>query len=494
MTKTIAFYITGVFIVGFLFFIKGLIFLDPDFGWHLGMGRYILEHGIPKTDPFSYTMPSYPFVDHEWLTNIGIAWLYPKVSMWGLSIISSILILAAFLIPLPKGINKWSVIPLILSLAALIPFIGVRPQVETWFLLAVLIKTCFEEKLWHKFKFFLPLLFIIWVNLHGGFASGIIALFIILALKFLEGKKIIIHDLLVVILSILATFLNPYGTRIWWEVWMQISDSGLRWSISEWTPILFRIDPAFILYLAFSSILVWQYRKKLGWPKVGLFFGLALAGISSQRHIPLWLVASLPAVSLAFQYLYEQIKKEPISLKRFNLIYKILLAVAVIIFMTWSTLTLQSASHWNEARMYPQKATPKLSANTKEGHIFAPYFWGGYLIWKLPEEKIFIDGRMPSWRWTSPAQNESDWAFQDYNKVISDEKSTLEIFKKFNITTVIWQAPPKEGKPNIFEDWQNKLGERLFGKKTSKPFLNVLKEAGWKEIYRDDIAIIYQEP
>lgn len=67
------------------FFINGISFLDPDFGWHLKMGQLILARGIPITDPFSYTMSSFPFVDHEWLTNIMIAKLYPTLGFLGLS-------------------------------------------------------------------------------------------------------------------------------------------------------------------------------------------------------------------------------------------------------------------------------------------------------------------------------------------------------------------------------------------------------------------------
>lgn len=484
----------GIFLLFSLFFLKGLIFLDPDFGWHLQMGRYILEHGIPKGDPFSYTMPSYPFVDHEWLTNTLIAKLFPFIGMAGLSIITSILVLAALLISLPQGFNRWSVIPLLLTMATLLPFLGVRPQVETWFLLAVLIKLAFDKILWQKFKSFLPLLFIVWVNLHGGFASGIIALFLIMVLRFWEEKKIIFQDLVILLLSILATLINPYGLRIWWEVWMQLSDSGLRWSISEWTPILFRFDPAYLLYLSFSSLIVWRYRKRIGLPRIGLFLGLALAGISSQRHIPLWLVAALPAATLSFEHFYNDIKKDPISITRFNLVYKIFLTVTLIIFTGWSALSLQSSSQWNESASYPKKAVDFLKTNPSEGQVFSPYFWGGYLIWKLPEQKVFIDGRMPSWRWNSSPRTESSWAFQDYGKVLSTEKNRLEIFNKYNITTVLWQTPAKNNEPNLLEDWQNKIGERLFGKKSAKPFLDRLKEAGWKEVYKDEMAIIYQKP
>src|SRR6266480_3296272 len=81
-----------------LFFFRGLFLLDPDFGWHVRMGQVILQSGIPRTDPFSYTMPSYPFVDHEWLTNIVIAFLYSHVGMYGLAIIFSLLTVFALAI------------------------------------------------------------------------------------------------------------------------------------------------------------------------------------------------------------------------------------------------------------------------------------------------------------------------------------------------------------------------------------------------------------
>jgi hypothetical protein len=40
----------------FTFFWRGIIYLDPDFGWHLQAGEMILHSGFPQNDPFSYTM------------------------------------------------------------------------------------------------------------------------------------------------------------------------------------------------------------------------------------------------------------------------------------------------------------------------------------------------------------------------------------------------------------------------------------------------------
>ncbi len=42
-----------------------------DFWWHLATGRLILQQGaIPRADPFSFTAPGAPWVDHEWLFQV----------------------------------------------------------------------------------------------------------------------------------------------------------------------------------------------------------------------------------------------------------------------------------------------------------------------------------------------------------------------------------------------------------------------------------------
>ncbi|MFH1856275.1 MAG: hypothetical protein ABH836_03465, partial [Candidatus Omnitrophota bacterium] len=53
---------------------------DPDMGWHIRNGQDILRWGVPHGDLFSYTMPGYPWVAHEWLTDVGFYLIY---SHWG---------------------------------------------------------------------------------------------------------------------------------------------------------------------------------------------------------------------------------------------------------------------------------------------------------------------------------------------------------------------------------------------------------------------------
>src|SRR3990167_9596253 len=122
-----------IIVIFILFAIKSYFLLDPDFGWHIKMGEFILNSGIPLTDPFSYTMPSYPFVDHEWLTNILVFLGYKNIGWVGLGIAFSLItvlsLLTAFKFDFRK---KYFTLPFILSAGVLFGFVGIRPQAISW--------------------------------------------------------------------------------------------------------------------------------------------------------------------------------------------------------------------------------------------------------------------------------------------------------------------------------------------------------------------------
>src|SRR3990170_812561 len=129
------------------FLLRGITLLDPDFGWHLKMGELISTAGrLPETDPFSYTMPSFSFIDHEWLTNLIIFKLYPFLGVGGLAILTTLISLSALAIAIvnplsrkaaPGGLGFWrkTSTAFLLGAGVLILYSGVRPQVVSWLFL-----------------------------------------------------------------------------------------------------------------------------------------------------------------------------------------------------------------------------------------------------------------------------------------------------------------------------------------------------------------------
>src|SRR3989344_6271831 len=58
--------------------------LDPDFGWHIRTGELILERGVPYQDWYSYTMPDFAWIDHEWLMDVIMYKIYSFSGLYSL--------------------------------------------------------------------------------------------------------------------------------------------------------------------------------------------------------------------------------------------------------------------------------------------------------------------------------------------------------------------------------------------------------------------------
>ncbi len=401
---------------------------DPDFGWHIRAGEYILHYGIPYTDPFSYSMPSYPFVDHEWLTNILLERIF---TLWGivpLLILSSTLAVGSLLLQYVVSEKKWASMSLLISGATLFDFVGIRTQAITWFFLSVLVCVLFQKKLWDKWRFGLPVLFLVWANLHGGFGIGLGVFGVVLAGRAIEERKKIKESLLLLLLCAGATLINPYGLRLWWEFWMQLSDTQLRWSITEWSPAYYFTNVAFWGYWLLSGFLILRYRKRYTWTELFFYGGFIL-------------------------------QENPME--------------------------------------YPIQAVAYLHKHLPRQQIFSTYDWGGYLLWKLPEKKDFIDGRMPSWRWQANIPYESNYAFDEYKKVASGQIRFAAFTAKYHITTFLVSKTAIAKPPTIFLGFvinKSPLLRLLFFSPNSLYGVIVqAKHLGWKEVYSDDTAVIYQQ-
>jgi len=473
-------------LLGAAFFIRGVIILDPDFGWHLREGGLILQNGIQRTDPFSYTMPSYQYIDHEWLTNVFISIFYKLGGIYLLDFIFAIIAIFSLFISIPAKYKNYSLIAVILSGSVLIQFFANRPQVITWFFLALLLKLIFNENLWKKWKYFVPLIFILWANLHGGFAIGIAIIFLFLILQILIKRKFSLENFLILLLSALSTFVTPYGPLIWKEVWMSISDSSLRWSISEWLPGIFYPDLAMLVLICLSSSLIIMYRVKLKKEEILIYVFLLFMAMSSIRHIPLFAIATIPIAAKVFYFFAQDVDKNKANLIRFSKVKKFLAISVFAIFIYEAS----SGALFAKNYQYPSGAVVFLKTQRINGNIMSVYNWGGYLIWKLPEKKVFVDGRMPSWRRESAPENESKNAFLEQKELFLGKISLDKEIKKYNIEILL--LPKKlEDTSNLakFERFVYKaLGISTLDNNVFQ--IEVLDNS--KIIYEDSLSTVYK--
>lgn len=495
-----------------LFWLKGHIALDPDFGYRLVTGQKILQGTFPKTDPYSYTMPSFPYVEHAWTIAASWALLHPLVSRSGLALISSIVAVLAIWIsasrtaskspgkiysevdkPLKVDFSHFGKPAFILAIAAILPFVGVRAQVFSWLIAAVFWYFLFDKQKWARFKFATPLFFLFWANIHGSWAAGIVIFFLTIMVRSLSQKRVLFTDFGIAFVSLAATLINPYGSGAWREVWLSISDSAIRWKIAEWMPAFLFADLAFIAFLVMSAFFVWRYRKSFSTDQLVVYFFILAQALLSRRHVPLWILFALPMTVEGLLFLYEEVVKIKFGKQRFKVLYKFAWIMTVVIFVIRSALAVNSSRRLSENKYYPKSAVEYLSQNTPEGEIFSVYAWGGYLIWQLPGQKTFVDGRMPSWRWENYPENETGNAFADYNSLLQGRLDYKEVFVKYNIDTVLL---PQSSDSETLTNLRSKINGILsrLGKVPSDFELHrALENDNWERLYEDDTAVIYKK-
>ncbi len=489
------------------YWLRGAVILDPDYGIHVRMGQVILSKGIPATDTFSYSMPSYPAVDHEWLVDVLFIWLLPIMGYVGLAGVFTFISLGALVLQwkaVARKQRQFVIIPFFLSLTTLVFFFGIRPQVISWFFFSFVLFIVRDFERFRKWRWWLPAVFLVWANLHGGFPLGIGTLLVASVYWVFKNKHSIFIASTVFLLCVGATFITPYGWRNWWEIGMIMTDSSLRWTIQEWMPAIFSLIFSFWVYFAFSVFLVIRYIKRYTSLDIFLYFGFLAAAFSSVRHIPLWVIVSLPITTQGLFFLYREAAKIQYgkirlgkALKGFFVIICFVMLLGVVEFLVNMPKVLVNA---DSNTGYPDKAVSYLRLHVPRGQVFSSYDWGGYLTWKLPEKKLFINGRMPHWRWKAHIRGESDYAFEEYGKFLNGELAFRSFTSKYGISTLL--VPVEDNSK------QTKLQKQIasldnFVKKSlhMKPekeagfskVVKAAKKAGWVVVYKDEGVIIYQD-
>lgn len=459
-----------------VFFLKGLSYIDPDFGWHLRTGEYIKAHGIAQKDPFSYSMPSYRVIDHEWFADVWTVTVYPFLGRPGLALIAAAFGAISLILQSPRK-EKWLSTLLILSGGAFLPIIGVRPLVISWLFFSILLIIINYKRNWRKWRVIIPVLFLIWANMHGSFPLGIIMLALYVFFNCWEEKKLLWIDICIVLASIALTFVNPYGSLLWGEVAITLSQPEVHFIFAEWYPIFLYPYFPFWLLIILSSILIFRYRRRYSMAEKTLFIFLLAVGMQGVRNMPYWVIFSLSLMGRGIALLGSEAGKEGRQ--------RLLKGLRFLSIFAGTVIVLQNIFMINP--VYPEKAVLYLRKNMPKGNIFSDFGWGGYMVWQLPEKKVFIDGRMSNWR-QSAIKGESSNVLAEYYRVANQAESIANITSKYNIDTLLLTPVP-------FEEWKEQY-INLFGIDERRKYPEIatqLKEGGWRLVYKDPVAVIYQK-
>ena len=388
--------------------------LDPDFGWHLQAGNHIREFGIPAHDIFTYTARNFRWIDHEWGNNVIASFIYQIGKFWLLAMVFAFLWTLSLFI---NGSKAWFGV-LLIAAVAMTPYAGVRAVTWTVLLLAVLIRLAHSRS--RYIHWLIPVLFVVWANLHAGFVIGFVYI-VYLAIK--ERK---LFWGLILALAILASFCNPYGPRLYVEIWRTLSDTSLHYEIREWAT--FHIPLATIPYVMLFGVgyaYCVLHTKRHFWKFFPFSTVLLAAGLSATRNFPLFTSGSIQDTKKYLDAIRQRMPSQFDSPRKWVLSFIILAFVGGTIYGLRPFLPTNKQS-------YPIQAVAYLSAHPCAGNLFNAYDYGGYLIWKLPSEPVYIDGRMPSWRNSNGVKY-----LATYDNIISKQRVQQAQFDKYNIRCAV---------------------------------------------------------
>ena len=156
------------------------LFRYGDEWWHIALGRLILSHGIPAVEPFSFVATQHPWVEQQWLYEVGLASLV-RIGGDGLAslvmgVVGSLaLLLAALAVPRRRGIS-WGWGAGAMLLGALMAGMALGVRAETVSALGVAVTLLIVQR-WREGSgravWLLPPMFLLWANLHAGFIAGL---------------------------------------------------------------------------------------------------------------------------------------------------------------------------------------------------------------------------------------------------------------------------------------------------------------------------------
>ncbi|HME36048.1 MAG TPA: hypothetical protein VKF84_12500 [Candidatus Sulfotelmatobacter sp.] len=466
---------------------------DAGIGWHIRNGQHILAtHTIPRFDSFSFILWQ-PWFAWEWLYDIAVgkleAWCGLNGVVWLTAVVIATVFAGTFRLAVARGTNL--LLALLLTLlaisASMIHFLA-RPHVLSWlFVLAwfwILDST--DRDGWPglraRWLWALPLSMLLWVNVHGGFLLG----FVLLGIywlgslwTWLTAHETRLEDSLrkiaagrrvrqltgVGLLSIAATFINPYGWKLHAHIYGYLSNRFLMDHIDEFQSPNFHgiAQKCFLALLLIAIAALAAGGRKLRLSEILLLLFAVYAGLYASRNIPVSSVLLVLLVGPLRPSLKSWGFAQRMSVVDSRLrghLWPILATAAVL--MIAASGGRVGSSQWMNAhfdpRRMPVEAVNFIERSGVRAPILSPDYWGGYLIYQLyPHNPVVIDDRHDFY---------GEPFLRLYLKMIHVEPDWDEFFK---VHLVGYLLLPR-----------------------SAALTTVIRATpGWKPIYSDDVAILF---
>jgi len=423
---------------------------DPDLWWHLRNAQFLLTQGhFPVVDHYSYTAPGAAVMPFEWLSELpffaAYKWAGLTAVFWLVFALCTAIVLGVFRLSYlaSRDVKNSFVVSVGGAVLAAIT-IGARPLLFGWLYLVVLLLLLAEvrEGRWRGL-WLVPPLFCLWINSHGSWPMGMLLFGIFIASGLVEGSwgnagatrwtALQLWKLLAAAAaSAVAVCINPFGRSLIYypfsAIFASSSGSGSEdgdspgiGNITEFMSIDFHTPwgkVAMVLILGLLLVAIFSRERwrldEIGFTMVALYYSLTYSRFLFLAGI---LLPPVFARRTKLMTPYERETDRPLP----N-------AVALAVLLALFLVSMPRHGKFQEPVQYPESAVAYMKTNGIHNHVFHEWVWGGYLIWNMPDLKVFIDGRGDPYGGTG--------VFKDYLDAIGGV-GTEKVLDKYKVSYVL---------------------------------------------------------
>ena len=454
---------------------NGPILLEHyDLGWHLAAGDLIRDRGnIPFQDPWSFTLGDKQWYNLSWLWDViaSVLFQYTKFSGLTLFVVACGAVIVGYLtsICLSSGASATAVCISVFSACLLYPsfatppniYLAASPNTATMLFCVIFYGECLKRTR----CFLLPVIMVLWANLHGGFVLGflIVGIFCGAALLRRDWVNFKIYSFAGAG-CLVAICINPLGWHIYDGVVATLGHFVQAY-ITEWLSYFQNITmpgsiPGVVYILVFIGFEL-RYRGSSPVPLESrlLSWLFLFLGLYQFRYMSFFFLFSTVALALHIDRLL------PKQLNNLE-VQKSLLAAGIVGACALPLTFMQIKPALELPQMLSEQDALYLQTHFSHARLLNHWNVGGLLIFRTQGAvPVFVDGRA--------ATAYPDDLLRDYFKLVEleiNETAWDTVLEKYQIDTVLWV----------------KAHEQL------RRFL--VDKRGWKEEYAGMYESIYVKP
>jgi hypothetical protein len=369
--------------------------IQNDTWWQLRAGRDMwTARRVLLTDTYSHTAYGAFWPNHEWLAEVIYYVCYRIGGLALVTLFATALIAAAWAITWRLTTGSVRLRSALTALALVPASLHWEPRPHAFsflFLMLTVYLLVNERYVW------LPVVFAVWANCHGGVLTGFLVLAVGLGTAAIQTRSGWLRRSWTLVACLIAATMTPLGLALWTELPRSLARIG-QYPLDEWqrAPLTDpRLAPFWIIALVFCVLVVRRLKSlRAGEPSALADLTLSACAlvllplaISAVRNVGLFLMVAVPAASRLWPA-KRGASTVPRERPGLNLALMTAAATAAVIAIAWAY-----AMQIPHLRWTPLPAGSIAALDRCPGNLYNRYDEGGDLIWFAPGKRVFLDGR-----------------------------------------------------------------------------------------------------